>query len=143
MEMAVTQSHISHLKSFGEGNLVHQVRRHVGCCLCRAQQGHLGLVPGVIALWWQLAVLCSLRAMSGVCSWETKSASCHTESESESCLGYWEDELLTWWVKLCCKVSLPSGVKDCGKTRLLWDGLAWPCLFFMGRREPWGKLGCS
>lgn len=86
-------------------------------------------------------MLCSLRAMSRVCSWETKSASCHTGSESESCLGYWEDELLTWWVKLYCKVPLPSGVKDCGKTRLLWDGLAWPGLAFFSWEE--GSHGAS
>ena len=81
----------------------------------------------------------TLRAMSRVCSWEAKSASCHTGSESELCLACWEDELLTWWVKLCCNVPLPSGLKDCGKKGLLWDGLAWPS--FPGKKGAMGQAG--
>lgn len=98
--------HHGRTKSCSEGNLVCQMRAHLCWCLCRAQHGHLGMVMAVCEIWWQLLCGAPWTYLSLVCSWKAKSASCPAGSASGECLAWWEDELLTWWVKLCCAMPL-------------------------------------
>lgn len=103
------------------------------------------LGPRVIKLWWQLAALCSKDL-----SWEQRAMfvlwrqSVHLTILGLRATCAWSVGRVSYWRGgWSCVVTCPCLRVWRTVVRRGCCGKGWPGLLFLGRREPWGKLGRS